>query len=64
MSQSPPDRSMSRRRTQFMTLVVIVVVALAAAALVAWLALATGLEPWVFLLLVAAVAFIVLALAD
>ena len=47
-----------------MTLVMIVVVALAATAFVTWLALATGLELWVFLLLVATVLFIVLALAD
>ena len=64
MNQGSSDRPGSRRSALFIALLVIVGVALAASALVTWLAVTTGLELWVFLLLVVTVPVIVLALVD
>jgi len=64
MNQGSSNQPGSRRSAQFIALLGIVGVALAASALVTWLAVTTGLELWVFLLLVVTVPVIVLALVD
>ena len=64
MHQGAPQGSGSRRRTQFVVAGVIVTVLLAATALVTWLVVVSGLEFWVFLLLLVTIVFVVLAIAD
>ena len=55
---------LSKRATQFIALLVIVGLALVASAVVVWLASATGLGLWAFIVVAVIAMFIVLALAD